>query len=58
MGQRMWDNVVMFPFDEIYPISFINKFNFVNFLSTRNDSLHIIHSLKLFKVQIPLGMNQ
>ncbi len=34
MGQMMmWDNVVMFPFVKIYFISFVNKFNFVNYIS-------------------------
>jgi hypothetical protein len=43
MEQRMWDNVVMFSFHEIYPISFVNKFNFVNYI-TRNSPC-IIHAL-------------
>jgi len=52
MGQRMWDIVVVFLFHEIYPISFINKFNFVNYII--QNSPHVIQctrmSLELFKV--------
>ncbi len=29
MGQRVWHNVIVFPFHEIYPIFFVNKFSFV-----------------------------
>jgi hypothetical protein len=35
MEQRMWDNVVMFSFHEIYPISFVNKFNFVKYITRK-----------------------
>jgi hypothetical protein len=38
MGQRMWDNVVMFPFHEIY--FFVNKFNFINYIYRRKKSTH------------------
>jgi hypothetical protein len=51
----MWDNVIFFSFDEIYPISFVNKLNFINYI-IRNNS-HVIHALQTFKMQIPLGMN-
>lgn len=52
----MWDNVVVFPFYEIYFISFANKFNFIDYISKNNP--HIIHALQIFKVQIQLGMDQ
>jgi hypothetical protein len=39
----MWDNVVMFPFHEIYLISFVNKFNFVNYINKWNNNLHMVH---------------
>jgi hypothetical protein len=48
MGQRMWNRVVVIPFHEIYPISFFNKFNFVNYIN-RNSS-QIIIALKIFKI--------
>jgi hypothetical protein len=54
MRQRMWDIVVLFPFDEIYLISFVNKFNFVNYIIRWKNSLHIIHVGELFKVQVLL----
>jgi hypothetical protein len=40
MGQRMWDNVVMFPFHEIYSISFVNKFKFINYINRWKKSTH------------------
>jgi hypothetical protein len=49
MGQRMWNSVVAIPFHEIYPISFFNKFNFVNYIN--RNSPQIINALKIFKMQ-------
>jgi hypothetical protein len=45
----MWDNVViLFPFHEIYPISFVNNFNFVNYIIKSKNILHMIRELKIF----------
>jgi hypothetical protein len=52
MEQRMWANVVMFSFHEIYPKSFVNKFNFVNYI-TRNSPC-IMHALQIFKCKYHL----
>jgi hypothetical protein len=58
MRQRMWNNVVMFLFHEIYPIAFVNKFNFVSYIIRWKNSFHIIHALEIFKMQMPLRMNK
>ncbi len=54
MGQRMWNNVVMFLFHEIYRITFINKFNFISYINRWKNNFHIIHGLEIFKMQLPL----
>jgi hypothetical protein len=56
MGQRMWDNVEVFPFHEFFSISFGNKLTFVNHIMKNNS--HIIHALEIFTVQASHGMNQ
>jgi hypothetical protein len=56
MGQRMWDSVEVFPFHEIYFISFGNKLNFVKYIIKNNS--HVIRALEIFKVQAPHGMSQ
>ncbi len=59
MKQRTWDNVIMFHFHSIYPISFVNKFNFVNYINRwKNIGLQTIHTLNTFKVQISLVSDQ
>jgi hypothetical protein len=35
----MWDSDVGFPFHEIYSISFVNKFDFVNYIIRCKNSL-------------------
>lgn len=57
MATFVWDKVCEIGLlHEIYPISFSNKFNFVNNIN-RNSS-QIINALKIFKMQESLGMNQ
>jgi len=46
IGFRMWDNGVVFPFHESYPISFVNEFNFINYITIWKDNLHIIQCAK------------
>jgi hypothetical protein len=48
----------MFVFHKIYPIAFVNKFSFVSYIIISMNSFHIIHALEIFKMQMPLGMNQ
>jgi hypothetical protein len=52
--ERPWIVIINFPFHEIYLISFVDKFNFVNYITRWKNRLHIIHALKIFKLQIPL----
>jgi hypothetical protein len=52
--EKPWIVIINFPVHEIYLISFFNKFNFVNYITRWKNSLHIIHALKIFKLQISL----
>jgi hypothetical protein len=56
MGQMMRDEAVVYPFHGIYPISFVNMFNFVNYITKWKNSLHMVHALEIFKnVNATLG---
>ncbi len=44
---------------QIYPISFVNYFNFVNYISkSKSINLNTIYALHTFKMQILLVMGQ
>jgi hypothetical protein len=47
MGQMMWDEAVVYPFHVC--TSFVNMFNFVNYITKWKNSLHMVHAFKIFK---------